>query len=108
MKNQLKSKRTLFLLIGVLVVFLVGIGIGQLIPRLVPSHISLPARTATTSPASIGISYGDTLPADSTTELSQTLDDAVALGVTTIRLDLAWGDIQPDSASSYNWTNFDR
>ena len=32
----------------------------------------------------------------------------VALGVTSIRLDLAWDDIQPDSPTSYDWTNFDR
>ncbi len=108
MKNQFKSKRTQLLLIGVLAAFLVGIGLGLLIPRTVPLHISLPARTTSTTPALIGISYGDTLPGDSTTVLAQTLNDAVAVGITTIRLDLAWNDIQPNSASTYNWTNFDR
>ncbi len=56
----------------------------------------------------IGISYGDTLVWDSPDVLAQTLDDAVAMGVTTIRLDLGWDDIQPDAATVYNWTNFDR
>ena len=56
----------------------------------------------------IGISYGDTLIGDSPSTLSHTLDDAIALGITSIRLDLNWDDIQHDSANTYNWTNFDR
>jgi polysaccharide biosynthesis protein PslG len=108
MKHQIKLKRTPFFLIVALVALAIGIGVGLLIPRPGPLHITLPARTGIINPASIGISYGDTLSWDSTSVLSQTLDDAVALGVTTIRLDLGWDDIQPDSARIYNWANFDR
>jgi hypothetical protein len=56
----------------------------------------------------IGIATGDTLPWLTPTALDQELDDMGALGVTSIRLDLAWDDVQPTSSTSYNWTNFDR
>src|SRR5713226_6130889 len=108
MKHQVKLKRTPFFLIVALVVLTISICVGLLIPKPGPIHISLPARTGITNPASIGISYGDTLSWDSTSVLSQTLDDAVALGATTIRVDLGWDDIQPNSARIYNWANFDR
>jgi hypothetical protein len=63
--------------------------------------------THATSSIPVGISYGDTLVWESPTTVSQTLDDAVALGVTSIRLDLNWDDVQHDSATSYNWSSFD-
>jgi len=107
MKNQVKRKRTPFFVIVVLVAFIVGIGVGLLIPNSGPLHISKPVRTSIPKAAPVGISYGDTLVWDSSSVLSQTLNDAVALGITTIRLDLGWDDIQPVSASTYNWTNFD-
>jgi polysaccharide biosynthesis protein PslG len=56
----------------------------------------------------IGLSYGDTLPGLSRTALAQTLDDAVALGTRWIRVDLAWSDVQYQSAGSYDWSGFDR
>ena len=108
MKNQVKRKRTPFFVIVVLVAFIVGIGVGLLIPNSGPLHISKPVRTSIPKAAPVGISYGDTLVWDSSSVLSQTLNDAVALGITTIRLDLGWDDIQPVSASTYNWTNFDK
>ncbi len=108
MKNQVKRKRTPFFVIVVLVAFIVGIGVGLLIPNSGPLHISKPVRTSIPKAAPVGISYGDTLVWDSSSVLSQTLNDALAVGVTTIRLDLGWDDIQPVSASTYNWTNFDK
>ena len=72
---------------------------------------SVPVRHAgpmIASPAQIGLSYGDTLVWDNSSALSQALDDAVAVGVTTIRIDLSWNDIQPNSANTYNWTGFDK
>ena len=71
-----------------------------------PHSAKVVAHTSSSVP--VGISYGDTLVGDSPTVLAQTLDDAVALGVTSIRVDLDWNDIQHDSANSYNWSNFDR
>lgn len=55
-----------------------------------------------------GISCGDRLVWLSSKQLAAQLDDAARLGVTWIRLDLNWFDIQPENASSYRWTNFDR
>src|SRR5947199_10194483 len=103
MKNQVKRKRTPLLVLLVLVAFIIGLGIGLLIPNSGPLHISKPVRTGTGKATPIGISYGNTLPWESSSVLSQTLDDAMALGITTIRLDFGWDDIQPVSASTYNW-----
>ncbi|WP_198035145.1 cellulase family glycosylhydrolase [Streptacidiphilus rugosus] len=55
-----------------------------------------------------GVSYGDTLLFDNDHNLAQGLDDAVALGVRWIRLDLSWEDIQPDTPTGYQWNRFDR
>lgn len=108
MIKQFKSKRTQIFVIVALAVLLGGIGLYLLIPKPAPVHITLSARTSSTAPASIGISYGDTLSWDNATDLSNTLDDGVALGITTIRVDLSWADIQPNSARTYNWSAFDR
>ena len=54
-----------------------------------------------------GISYGDTLMWATDAEDVVKLDEAAALGVGWIRLDLNWNNIQPDSASSYDWGHFD-
>ena len=108
MKNQIKRKHTPVFVIVVLVAFTVGINVGLLIPKPGSKYISQPGRTGIPKPAPAGISYGDTLVWDSSSVLSQTLDDALAVGITTIRLDLSWDDIQPVSASTYNWTNFDK
>src|SRR5258708_7096477 len=40
--------------------------------------------------------------------LNQQLSDMKATGVTWVRYDLSWADVQPDSAKSYNWSNYDR
>ena len=56
----------------------------------------------------VGISYGDSLMWSSDQELAAALDDAVKLGVGWVRLDLAWGDIQPDNAYTYDWSKFDK
>jgi polysaccharide biosynthesis protein PslG len=56
----------------------------------------------------VGIAYGDTLPFLSDADLAATLDDAVALGVKWIRLDLSWANIQPQSKQRYDWGRFDR
>jgi hypothetical protein len=55
----------------------------------------------------IGLSYGDSLFGVSPTQIGQTLNDAVNLGVGWIRVDLAWDDIQHDSPTAFNWAPFD-
>lgn len=59
-------------------------------------------------PTQFGIAYGNTLIGKSDQELDRALDDASALGVQTVRTDLDWGDIQPDSADRYVWGRFDQ
>jgi hypothetical protein len=59
-------------------------------------------------PLQIGLSFADTLPSLSSTELNSRLDDAAKLGVTTIRVDLDWNDVQHVAATSWDWAGFDR
>ncbi len=111
MNNRVRPKLTLNFLYVTIVVFTFAIDINPLIT--IPASASVshhPIRRYSpliTKPI-IGISYGDTLVWDSPSVLAQTLNDAVAIGVTSIRLDLGWDDIQPNSDSTYNWANFDR
>ncbi|MEA2592673.1 MAG: hypothetical protein QOD62_2504 [Actinomycetota bacterium] len=78
-------------------------------PAAVPARVPSRGVTAPTSGGlRIGLSFGDTLPGLSPTALAQTLDDAVALGTGWIRVDLAWSDVQYQSAGSYDWAGFDR
>ncbi len=68
-----------------------------------------PTATATTSQrVDFGIAYGNTLPWLDADDLAAVLNDASALGVGWIRLDLDWSDIQPTSAATYDWSDFDR
>jgi hypothetical protein len=55
-----------------------------------------------------GLALDNKLPGLGSTALGQVLDDAVAVGVGWIRLDLAWNNIQPNSPASYSWSSFDR
>ncbi len=55
-----------------------------------------------------GMAYGDTLTFDTDQQLDRALDDAVALGVTWVRTDLSWEDIQPDSPDKFQWQRFGR
>ncbi|MEU4653080.1 cellulase family glycosylhydrolase [Streptomyces sp. NPDC023723] len=61
-----------------------------------------------TKPLDFGLAYSDTLPWMSDADLAQALDDAADLGITWIRADLAWTNIQPDSPTQYLWERFDR
>jgi len=56
----------------------------------------------------VGFSYGETLSGLSPAALAAELDDSAALGARWIRADLAWDDVQPLSATSYDWSRFDR
>src|SRR5256885_1584545 len=107
MKNKVKPKLTSVFFNVVVVAFIVAIDVGPLFARPAPVGISytlaMRAGPLFARPVPVGISYGDTLVWDSSSVLLQTLDDAVAIGATTIRLDFGWDNIQPNSARTYNW-----
>ena len=54
-----------------------------------------------------GFSAGD-LPGLPASELEARLSDMNALGVTWMRFDMPWNDIQPDGPTIYNWSGYDR
>lgn len=75
-------------------------------PEAVP--FTPPARVPTNLPFEIGMAYGNTLIEMSDRSLAYTLDDAARIGVSTVRTDLDWANIQPTSARTYEWERFDR
>ncbi len=56
----------------------------------------------------VGIAYGNTLISMDDPTLAATLDDAEELGISAVRTDLDWGDVQPNSADEFLWDRFDR
>lgn len=56
----------------------------------------------------VGISTSESLLSLSDSALNTRLNDFKNLGITWIRADLSWNSVQHDSASSYDWTPFDR
>lgn len=59
------------------------------------------------NPLRVGIAYGDVLPYLSAGRLAAALNDAVYVGATWIRADLAWDDVQA-KPGPYDWAPFDR
>jgi hypothetical protein len=55
-----------------------------------------------------GIAYGDVLPWMTPAHLTASLRDAVAVGVTWVRLDFSWADVQPTGPAAFRWTGLDR
>jgi len=80
------------------------------------STTSQPSSTIVTPPSkplinvghALGIAAGGGLSKMSTTTLNAELDQMVALGVTWVRFDIEWGDVQYSSSSSFTWGNYDR
>lgn len=56
----------------------------------------------------IGIAYGNTLIGMDDAQLDAALDDAIYVGATTVRTDLDWNDVQPESADDFTWNGTDR
>lgn len=67
-----------------------------------------PTPTAATNPGAFGMSVGASLLGVSQTELNARLDDMVSLGLTWLRFDIDWTYVQPQNATTYNWTDVDR
>jgi polysaccharide biosynthesis protein PslG len=66
--------------------------------------------TSTVSPVNsfVGIATGDTLPFLTANQLNSELNTMVSLGITWIRLDMAWNDVQPNNSETFKWGNLDR
>lgn len=81
-------------------------------PAPTPTPTVVPSLTTTvTSPTlagNFGISTGATLSWLSDLELNQELDTMVALGVSWVRYDFEWDQIQKGGRTSYNWLVTDR
>jgi hypothetical protein len=66
------------------------------------------AAADTAGPANAyGISAGGGLQFLSAEDRDRTLDDMVALGVTRVRFDMNWADIQRDGRGTYDWDRYD-
>ena len=85
-----------------------AVSVGITPPAPTPTPTPTPTPSASTLNYKYGISMGDDLPGMSDAKLTSTLDDFKALGIGWVRLDLAWTDIQHDSSTVYNWTQFDK
>lgn len=59
-------------------------------------------------PLGFGLSYGDALTWMPDEQLDRAMADARELGVTWLRVDLSWKNIQPDAPYQYLWERFDR
>jgi polysaccharide biosynthesis protein PslG len=55
-----------------------------------------------------GVAVGDVLPFLSQSALDQRLNRIAADGVSWIRLDLSWADVQPGGPNLWHWSDFDR
>lgn len=71
-----------------------------------PVVISIPA--GDTTAYKFGIATGDTLMGLSSTNLANELNNIASLNIGWIRIDVAWNEVQPNSASVYDWGNVDR
>jgi len=78
-----------------------------------PPHAPLPLPAPTPAAPqptgkSYGIAAGSSLAGLSDQALDGRLAAIQALGATWVRFDFDWSNIQPGSASTYNWSNYDR
>lgn len=54
-----------------------------------------------------GIALGDQLAGLSNARLNQVLNEVNSLGITWVRIDFDWGNVQPKSSATYDWTVYD-
>jgi hypothetical protein len=73
------------------------------------ARVSVPLPPKAVAPKLLGgISVGDTLPWLAPAELDRQLRDFAELGVRSVRIDVAWRDVQPDDRNRYSWARLDR
>jgi hypothetical protein len=70
------------------------------------NHLSSVASTTTAWPH-YGIAAGGSLPDMSASDLDNYMSNLQTLGAGWVRFDFDWSRIQPDSASSYDWSAYD-
>ena len=87
-----------------------GVTTGLLALIVVVASLLLPSSGAAlpTTPPIFGMAYGNTLIGMPDADLDQALDDAVEFGMSTVRMDLGWNDVQPDGPNTYSWGRTDR
>jgi hypothetical protein len=74
-----------------------------------PRAGAAPASARTVPPPLLsGISVGNTLPWLSRAELDRQLQDFAALGIRSVRIDVAWRDVQADGPDRYSWARLDQ
>ena len=73
-----------------------------------PSTVQVqPAQDADDIGHAVGIAGGGSLSKFSAADLNAELDSMQKLGITWVRFDIEWGDVQYSSATSSNWTSYD-
>jgi hypothetical protein len=99
----------LILAISVVAVHLAGggHGDGDRSRQVAPSHQAAGGQ-AQPAGTQFGIATGDILPFLTEPQLTTRLDQIAATGVTWVRLDLSWADVQPGGPHEYDWSRFDR
>jgi hypothetical protein len=96
--------------------FLVSLNVNS-IPanHFIPSNFALSSPVAETQNKTVkdslhntyGIAAGSSLTSLSPQELNTRIANMASLGVTWIRLDFDWSQIQPNNSSSYDWSTYD-
>ncbi|WP_157873491.1 cellulase family glycosylhydrolase [Kineococcus radiotolerans] len=75
--------------------------------RTLAGSASTAAAPVTTSPT-VGMAFGGTLSWMPAEQLTAAFDDAAALGVTSVRADLSWSEVQTAGPDAFDWSRFDR
>ena len=90
---QRRSTALVAVLLAALLVLVCGVPVGA-------------AAVPSTPPLKVGISYGSRLSWMSRPQLDAAFDDAVRLGVTWVRDDLSWANVEAQQGT-YDWASFD-
>jgi len=90
----------------VMAAFIVTAGVVDVVNPEFAFRLGAPAGQ-TVAPSS-GYGFASGLTSLSAADLDQRLNDMKATGVRWIRYDVSWASVQPDSAKTYNWADYDR
>jgi hypothetical protein len=81
----------------------------ETVPTIFKKVSSFVKTTAPENPQfSVGMSLGNTLPWMNTVDINTEFDDIASLGITWIRIDMDWDDVQYKNAGLYDWDAYDR